>query len=100
MPKRGRPKKKVARSCSKSRSRSASRSASRSKSPAAKRRKITKKTGAPRKKSGYILFGMSIRPQIKKSCPKYGVTEVVSEIAKRWNKLSEAEKGKWKAKAC
>lgn len=58
-----------------------------------------KKPKKKRKPSGYILFGKDERPKIKKSLPNLDVTKVVSEIAKRWNDLSDDVKEKWNKKA-
>jgi len=63
-------------------------------------KKEAQKKAPPKKPlSQYIIFGNEIRPQIKKEKPDLKMTEIAVEIGKRWKKLSDAEKAKFKVKA-
>lgn len=56
-------------------------------------------SGKPAKKrplSGYMKFAQKMRPQIVKDNPKFSIIEIMKEIAKQWNALSETEKDKYK----
>jgi hypothetical protein len=56
-------------------------------------------SGSPKKKrplSSYMLFGQKVRPQIKKDHPDWDVVKTMKYIGSEWNKLSDAEKAKYK----
>ena len=59
-----------------------------------------------KKRSGYLMFAAEVRPEVKEELTaeleegkKPHPTEVIKEIAVRWNALSEEEKGVWKEQA-
>lgn len=49
--------------------------------------------------SSYMIFGSHIRPTVVKENKGIKVTEVMSKISEKWNKLGEKEKAKWIKKA-
>lgn len=49
--------------------------------------------------SSYMLFGNHIRPKVVEENEGIKVTEVMSKISEKWNKLSDKEKAKWTKKA-
>jgi len=65
----------------------------------ADKKEAQKKAPPKRPLSQFIIFSNEIRPQIIKEKPDLKVPEVGKEIGKRWNKLSDAEKAKFKVKA-
>lgn len=42
--------------------------------------------------SSYIIFTKSNRTKVKEECPDLGSTQIISELAKRWNALSIEDK--------
>jgi hypothetical protein len=56
-------------------------------------------SGKPAKKrplSNYMKYGQKMRPQIKKDHPDWDVVKTMKYIGAEWNKLSDAEKAKYK----
>lgn len=45
--------------------------------------------------SSYMIYGSHIRPTIVKENEGIKVTEVMSKISEKWNKLGDKEKAKW-----
>jgi hypothetical protein len=61
-----------------------------------KREKIRRDPNAPKRPtSNYLLYSKEQRPLVVASNPKMKATLVISEIAKRWGKLSPTEKKQW-----
>ena len=61
-----------------------------------KREKIRRDPNAPKRPtSNYLLYSKEQRPLVVESNPKMKATLVISEIAKRWGKLSPTEKKQW-----
>jgi hypothetical protein len=52
-----------------------------------------------KRKSGYNLFSMDVRPKIAKDSPKLAKSEYMSEIGARWAKLTDKQKEAWNTKA-
>ncbi|KAI9303223.1 high mobility group box domain-containing protein, partial [Cunninghamella echinulata] len=46
--------------------------------------------------TSYIHFSREARPKVEKENPKLTPNEVVAEVAKKWNALSDKEKQKYK----
>eukprot|EP00760_Papus_ankaliazontas_P009377 PhM_4_TR1405/c0_g1_i1/m.70348 len=70
------------------------------------KRRMSPKKGAGKKKSGgtrapssYFLFAGEFRAAVKKAHPTWGVTEIASELGKRWRALSDDKKEAYKKKA-
>ena len=64
------------------------------------------KTGSTKKEdsgkrapSGYILFGKDERSNVLKDNPEMKAKDVMTELGKRWNSLSDKEKKKYNDKA-
>jgi len=74
---------------------------------AKKEKSVMKKDGSPKKKrgtTGYLMFAKETRPEAKAfittdETPNPKPTEVVTEIAKRWKALDDAERASWNEKA-
>jgi hypothetical protein len=64
---------------------------------APKAKKSPKKAGEKKPLSGFFLFSSKFRDAIKKEHPDWKVTEVASELGKRWAALSDSEKASYKA---
>ena len=71
----------------------------------AKKEKSPKKEkadGEPKKKrglTGYLLFSKEKRSEVKAELGEVKPTEVVTEVAKRWNALTEEERATWNERA-
>jgi hypothetical protein len=61
-----------------------------------KREKIRRDPNAPKRPtSNYLIFSKQERPKVVRANPKMKATLVISEIAKRWSRLSPSEKTQW-----
>jgi len=59
-----------------------------------------KDKNAPKKaRSGYIIFSVERRADIKAKHPTLSAAQLTTEIAKAWKAVSESEKKKWEEKA-
>lgn len=61
----------------------------------AKKKQKRDKNAPKRATSNYLLFQAEQREQMKRNGLTLGATEIISEIAKRWKKLSEVQKHAW-----
>jgi hypothetical protein len=63
------------------------------------RTEIVEKPKVKRAANGYIIFGKDERLVIKREAPGLKGKEVIQELARRWNALSDSEKDQWRMKA-
>ena len=93
--------KKATASPKKAASASPKKAASASPKKASKKKDVKKATtDAPKVKRAptpYFNFLAAKRADVKKAHPDWKVTEITVEVAKQWNKLSDAEKSKFKS---
>jgi len=64
-----------------------------------KGKKAAKKTGVKRGPSAFFLFSADNRAAVKKANPSFKVTEIASELGKRWRNLSADKRKAYDAKA-
>ena len=66
-----------------------------------KRKKMAKKDpNMPRRpKTAYLWFGSSVRPELQAAHPDWKSTDIMREIASRWNALPAGQKAKFEAMA-